>query len=295
MFTRGPENLDQFYFHSPKKSGNVEKLRSQNLGTEKLLLAPPKIFFTSYFGRMSNSTIIQDVLKGVCTEEDVSDAFFELANTPVVMFRLPNKARTLQIHQDSQVQKQHTGGIVWETSVLLLNFLLLSNVNVGKTVLELGAGCGLLGLGLALANDSVHVTVTDTAQVVAQVHKNVTMNQLHQDSRITVCALDWTQYQEDAVISSVAAHSFDTLVATDVLFSPELVQPLLETMQYFAKPDACMYLCVQIRCAKSHALFLQRLGEFGWRSSDVTDELRAIPECQWGPWMGCQLFQLTRI
>jgi 2-polyprenyl-3-methyl-5-hydroxy-6-metoxy-1,4-benzoquinol methylase len=243
---------------------------------------------------MSNSTIIQDVLKGVCSEEDVSNAFFELANTPIVRFRFPGKARTLQIHQDSQVQEQHTGGIVWETSVLLLNYLLLSKVNVGKSVLELGAGCGLLGLGLALANDSVNVTVTDTAQVVAQVHKNVTTNQLQHESRIKVCALNWIRFQQDAVVSSVAAHSFDTIVATDVLFSPELVQPLLETMQYFAKPDACMYLCVQIRCAKSHALFLQRLGEFGWISSDVTDELRAIPECEWGLWMGCHLFRLTR-
>ncbi|GAX25702.1 hypothetical protein FisN_14Lh010 [Fistulifera solaris] len=244
---------------------------------------------------MSNKTIIQDVLKGVCTEEDVSNAFFELANTPVVTFRFPNKARTLHIHQDSQVHEQHTGGIVWETSVLLLNFLLLSKVKIGKNVLELGAGCGLLGLGLALANDSVHVTVTDTAQVVAQVHKNVTTNQLQQDSRIKVCAMDWTRYQQDAIASSVTAHSFDTLVATDVLFSPELVQPLLETMQYFAKPDACMYLCVQIRCAKVHALFLEQLGDFGWIGSDVTDELRAIPECKWGPWMGCHLFQLTHI
>lgn len=246
---------------------------------------------------MSNTNaIIQDVLKGVCTEDDVSNAFFELANTPMVAYLFPNKrTKALQIHQDSQVQEQHTGGIVWETSVLLLNYLLLANLNFGNTVLELGAGCGLLGLGLALAHPSANVTVTDTAQVVVQVHRNVATNRLEEESRIKVCALDWTQFREDAAQASLSANSFDTLVATDVLFAPELVQPLLETMQYLAKSNACMYLCVQIRCAKSHALFLQRLGEYGWVGTELTDELKEINECAWGVLMGCHLFRLTRV
>lgn len=243
-----------------------------------------------------SSAIIQDVLKEVYTEEDVSNAFFELANTAIIVYRFPNGTTELQIQQDSQVQEQHTGGIVWETSVLLLNYLVLSKKNLGKRVLELGAGCGLLGLGLALlSNTAVQVTVTDTAQVVVQVQQNVKANHLDDDKRIQVCALDWTQFQQDAAKASLSASTFDTIVATDVLFSPDLVQPLLETMQYFAKPRACMYLCVQIRCARSHALFLGRLEEYGWKDTELTDELRDIPECTWGPWMGCHLFHLTRI
>lgn len=244
--------------------------------------------------RTMKSTIFQDVLEGVATEDDVSNAFFELANAPLVVYRFSNGVR-LQIQQDSEVHQQHTGGIVWETSVLLLNYLLSSKKDLGEYVLELGAGCGLLGLGLAQVNDEIQVTITDTAQVVAQVHQNVAINNLKEQRRIQVCPLDWTRFRQDATLASLSAASFDTIVATDVLFSPDLVQPLLETMQHFSKPSTCMYLCVQIRCARSHALFLERLKEYGWRSIELTDELRNIKACAWGRWMGCHLFQLSRI
>jgi hypothetical protein len=113
-------------------------------------------------------------------DADVSSVFFELANAPSVSYRLQasdsidddddddddsnhdNSAATkttsnhdaIVIRQDVSAET-HTGGIVWETSYLLLNYLLSSNnwlirnrtaattstTSTTTTILELGAGC----------------------------------------------------------------------------------------------------------------------------------------------------------
>jgi Lysine methyltransferase len=104
----------------------------------------------------------------------VSDIFFDLANSLYVGYRIKHERKVEE--EDSVVTvKQylesagnvHTGGIVWETSYLLATYLLLTSnysdtalqhpsitsasqeTNRRKIVVEVGAGCGLLGLVLA--------------------------------------------------------------------------------------------------------------------------------------------------
>jgi hypothetical protein len=159
---------------------------------------------------------------------DVSDVFFELANSPLVGYRLVAGGRrcdkdggsrhrhrpqqgsahstTVVIEQDvSGAIQKHTGGIVWETSYLLLNYLLHRGGEVvvqsaagsdtrGRTVLEVGAGCGMLGLSLykadrlGLIGDYElskngpapplldRVIVTETGEVMDSLRKNMERN-----------------------------------------------------------------------------------------------------------------------
>jgi hypothetical protein len=112
-------------------------------------------------------------------DADVSSVFFELANAPSISYRLQasdsidddddddsnngkSAATKTTSNHDAIVIRQdvsaetHTGGIVWETSFLLLNYLLSSNnwlirnrtaaaatstTSTTTTILELGAGC----------------------------------------------------------------------------------------------------------------------------------------------------------
>lgn len=82
-------------------------------------------------------------------EVDPAEAFFELANAPVVGFKIDNhikqisakkKIKEVRIRQISDCQS-HTGGIVWETSYFLSIYLTSKHSCLGK-VLEVGAGCG---------------------------------------------------------------------------------------------------------------------------------------------------------
>ena len=114
-------------------------------------------------------------------DADVSSVFFELANATSVSYRLQeddsnnnNTAATknasnydaIVIRQDVSAET-HTGGIVWETSYLLLNYLLSSNnwlirnqtaaaatctTSTTTTILELGAGCKFSSIDVVLYN-----------------------------------------------------------------------------------------------------------------------------------------------
>ncbi|OEU23016.1 hypothetical protein FRACYDRAFT_233182 [Fragilariopsis cylindrus CCMP1102] len=159
-------------------------------------------------------------------DADVSSVFFELANAPSVSYRLQasdsidddeddsnndNTAATkttsnydaIVIRQDVSAET-HTGGIVWETSYLLLNYLLSSNnwlirnqtaaaaatctTSTTTTILELGAGCGMLGLTLHKAlelgviggnddtNNKWRVILTETDEVMDNLRSNLEHN-----------------------------------------------------------------------------------------------------------------------
>jgi hypothetical protein len=252
-------------------------------------------------------------------ESDVSLAFFELANAPTIAYRLPSKQQIV-LQQDVTACGEHTGGIVWETSFLLLDYLLqLKSTSkeqyqsLGRT-LEVGAGCGLLGQVLAAANCSSEMIVTETKQVLVNLQANLDRNsptKIDTDTTTTItspiraCCLDWEHYKRDAAANNILPHSCDTILGTDVLFATRFVRPLLQTLQYLSiAPSAAVsdtdttkrvniYLCVQIRCAASHELFLDEAPSFGFDVHDISDECFAVPSCAWGRDLECKVFRMT--
>jgi hypothetical protein len=170
--------------------------------------------------------------------------------------------------------------------------------------LELGAGCGLLGLVLAAAKDVCsHVVLTETYAVMDQLKKNVDLwkNNYGVDNsgpptrtNATACALCWNNLRMDIAKGDphLARSSFDSIVGTDVIFTPALVRPLLQTMRSMAHDDTVIYLCLQVRCADSHTLFLEEARNiFGFEVEHI--DLNDIPECQWGVELECILLRLT--
>jgi predicted nicotinamide N-methyase len=287
--------------------------------------------------------IVQDVLEKYWQksgnnnddDDDVSMAFFELANAPELGYRIRDEqllplplssslktkssgSRLLRFHQDHSCG-QHTGGIVWETSVLLLHYLLhakdaefdlmgTSDNDTATTptirVAELGAGCGLLGQALVAMAQVQYLVQTETSQVLRNLLDNRNVNfggaleqqqQQHQQ-RIHCCALDWTRYRQDVAASALLApHSFDTLLGTDVIFAPALVEPLWQCIDFIAKKQgSAVYICVQVRCAVSHACFLTLATKYGFCLQDLTERLADHPETAWGLTLECHLYRLYR-
>jgi predicted nicotinamide N-methyase len=232
--------------------------------------------------------------------EALSLAFFELANVPVVGYRLAihqqrkgKKAVIVTVQQDTSACGNHTGGIVWETSYLLLNYLLHKNrsTKLGR-VLEVGAGCGLLGQVLATSGWCKKVVVTETKDVLANLVANLARNGgTKRTKKPTVQQLDWLHYKTDAV-EDLKEHSFDTIVGTDVVFTPALVEPLLETLRFMAHQETVVYLCLQIRCEDSHQLLLDKATNYGWQLQDISHELAVRSQCAWGLVMECRLLKL---
>ena len=238
---------------------------------------------------------------------NISNVFFELANADEISYRVRNKKNRgdlLVFHQDMSVCEKHTGGIIWETSYLLLEYLLernaTKNESLGRT-LELGAGVGFLGQCLAAEGCCKPIVMlTETAEVLV----NLKANLVHSRStfasvdicQVAACALDWTSYEQDVDSSegALATGAFDTLLGTDVIFASHLVAPLLQTAAFLSHSRSVWYLCVQIRCAAAHKLFLDTAPDHGFEVLDATQEAFASNRCAWGKTLDCFLYRITR-
>jgi len=268
-----------------------------------------------------------DVLKKSesSSDFDPAEAFFELANAPIVGFKVSTSSsaikcekshvattiheRKVLVHQDNACQS-HTGGIVWETAYLLANYLIMKNINkdqissscLGKT-LEVGSGCGMLGLVIAISGLSSNVVMTETRDVMENLIKNVEYNtslKKHCNTQlISPRQLRWDSYKEDIKkcqsegSDDLDAHSFDTIIGTDVIFSTKLVKPLLKTLRKMSHERTNIYLCVQIRCADSHSLLLKKASKYDFECVDCSDEFRIYPTCGFGIDLECKLLHMT--
>lgn len=183
---------------------------------------------------LCSTVSFKSILKSL-DSKDAATAFFDLAQNDVVS----GFTSDVKVRQDRKTQK-HTGGIIWETSYILASYLmerLDEESSFRPSILELGAGCGLLGITLAATKKAKSVCVTDQPIALKNLKKNVKLNP-HEG--LTAKALSWGD--ED-----IGAETYDWICGTDVVFSKALVKPLLETIwRLFHKKSVC-YLLIQER------------------------------------------------
>ncbi|EOD15269.1 hypothetical protein EMIHUDRAFT_459334 [Emiliania huxleyi CCMP1516] len=112
-----------------------------------------------------------------------------------------------------------------------------------KAVVELGAGCGLVGLTAAALG--AHVTLTDLPENVPLLAANVSANRDavappgKPPQTLQARSLDWT-----APLPTDLAASADLIVGTDLLYHGCPVEDLASTLASLARPDAEAWLAV---------------------------------------------------
>ncbi|GJN22562.1 hypothetical protein PR202_gb10140 [Eleusine coracana subsp. coracana] len=133
-----------------------------------------------------------------------------------------------RLHISQDPNSKHLGTTVWDASMVFVKFLEKNSRKgrfcpsklKGKRVIELGAGCGLAGFGMALLG--CDVITTDQVEVLPLLMRNVERNkswisQSNSDSgslgSMTVAELDWGN---KAHIKAVAP-PFDYIIGTDVM------------------------------------------------------------------------------
>lgn len=218
---------------------------------------------------------------------ETSEVFFELANDNALVFHV--KGQKLVVRQDHSIP--HTGGCellapegmmgaltrealplarcVWETSYCMALWALacvqgkIDGAARGGspfTVVELGAGCGLLSLVLACLG--AHVLATEQQGVLGNLAHNVTSN-AYARGKCEYAELAWTH--EDQVLglaSRLDDSKPDLIVGTDVVYAPTLVEPLLRTIWLLSRPRTEARLCLQKRCVKSTEMLMDLAPRF---------------------------------
>ncbi|XP_031702710.1 protein-lysine methyltransferase METTL21C-like isoform X2 [Anarrhichthys ocellatus] len=115
---------------------------------------------------------------------------------------------------------------------------------VDKTVLEIGAGTGLMSVVAALLGASV--TATDLPDVLGNLRANV-MRNTRGRCRYTpqVAALSWGHDLESTYPTSV--YRYDYVLAADVVYHHDFLDELLVTMKHFCKPGTTVIWANKVR------------------------------------------------
>lgn len=155
-----------------------------------------------------------------------------------------------------------TASVVWRTGLHLLEHVLphllhptapssatplLSAKHLRETtVLELGSGTG--ALAVVLAPFCRHWTASDLPEALRLIEANLKLNGLDPLLAVGIQELDWTTYlpsSPDRPRPPADAASLPGLIiATDVLYHPSLIEPLLATLNFYSQPGRTVTLFV---------------------------------------------------
>lgn len=119
--------------------------------------------------------------------------------------------------KEQSLNDEPIGTEIWPCSRVLLSWMTSSPDAPslkGLTLLELGAGCGALAMGLVAYAGVGKVYATEIPDVIEHLRENVALNK--QESTVGACLWDWEETQ--ACPAEVDIDAVDMVVAADVVY-----------------------------------------------------------------------------
>lgn len=180
-----------------------------------------------------------DDFVGVNADESNNDHCSDAANNLLL------KQQSITIRSEREYDKS-TGMSIWKGSEIMYTYLRQhSDIIKDKTVLELGAGCGLCGLVCALALQAKSVLISDgDCQVLTNLRHNVYVNGLQLLDGDNATGTTLSAASPKAMLSCPQLiwgknHAIefqekyemqDIIIATDCVYITQSVYPLFETV-----------------------------------------------------------------
>lgn len=146
----------------------------------------------------------------------------------------------LCLHEDL---RDGCGGQLWPAGMVLAKYLLTQGKDSleNKTIVELGAGGGLVGLAVARG---CHVTrpifITDQKPMLALMEKNVALNNV--EDKVKVIEYNWGTSTPPAVGGRP-----DVVLAADCVYFEPAFPLLLQALEDLIGPDTTCYFCFKKR------------------------------------------------
>jgi len=236
--------------------------------------------------------------------------------SPTTVRKVRNKKRLENIAAENEVlvevaltqdttalrsRKGDTGSVLWRLSVCFAQVILQHYhfdhqdalfdraALSGAHVLELGAGTGLLSI--VLSPLVRRYTATDIAELIPLIRKNISLNIPRSHvSNITVEELDWVRLKDTlpARRSRLFAYpTIDLLLVVDCIYHPNLLLPLVETINHLTvREKTVVVVAVELRAEDVVREFLELLtgSEKGWEIWSVGEHLLDAAYAIWVGW-----------
>ncbi|KAK7092054.1 protein N-lysine methyltransferase METTL21D-like [Littorina saxatilis] len=139
------------------------------------------------------------------------------------------------------------GCVVWDAALVLSKYLETGDLckrsggtMQGKTVVELGAGTG--AVGLVAASMGADVTVTDLAEFVPLMEHNIKENATSLTGKMHATTLTWGASISDGVPSAP-----DLVLLADCIYYEESLEPLVKTIHSLCCPTTRVLCCYEKR------------------------------------------------
>ena len=146
------------------------------------------------------------------------------------------------------------------------------------SVLELGSGCGIVGIALAQLVSGCSVILTDLPEAMEILDHNISTARVAQQSKLAKLSLDWDHEIPSAVKSSV----LDLIVISDCTYNSDSQSALIRTLCALValSPDAYVIVSMKVRHS-SEAVFFDLMAEAGFEiieqvSIPLPDDCRTV-------------------
>ncbi len=190
-----------------------------------------------------------------------------------VMTLVPPPIEYMSVLHDKK--EEISGRKVWCGSQLLAKYILESAMGSvrGMSVLELGAGTGIVGMTLAKLNECGVVAMTDgDEEALELLRKNVAMNGLEESDNVGVTNYLWGDDKgridsfklwcrstfPGTFPETISDIKFEVLIAGDVLYKDGLPELFFESVQNLMRSDGVLYLCHVPRHKVTHDVVMDK-------------------------------------
>ncbi|KAF2759816.1 hypothetical protein EJ05DRAFT_509509 [Pseudovirgaria hyperparasitica] len=149
-------------------------------------------------------------------------------------------ATPLKLHEDL---KEGCGGQLWPAGMVLSKYMLRQHRDTlkGKSIVELGAGGGLVGLAVAMGCETDEpVWITDQLPMFALMRRNVELNGL--EGRAKAAIYDWGSAVPDGLPNSP-----DVILAADCVYFEPAFPLLQQTLRDLIGENTTCYFCFKKR------------------------------------------------
>ena len=194
----------------------------------------------------------------------------------------PLTGRTLNIFEDTG---ESIARHLWDGSLALTAYLdrvvalrsvheapllekVLSSATYKKlNVLELGCGCGVVGIGLAQTVPDCDVLLTDLPEVDELVERNIEAANPAMSSNIDFAPLDW----EAPLPPKIASRTFGLILVAECIYNTESIPLLVSTLERLIQrsPRAVILISTKIR-HESESMFWDLFHSRGFQRKSQT-------------------------